>query len=325
MRPTDNKSIILSMLNNSVIKEWLLRRKISASVLETFEVSEGHHDTMGDCIVIPVKNEAGGFSFNKYRRHPLRETGPKYIYDTGGHVTLYGAWHLSADKGETVIWTEGELETLVCWSHRLAAVSSTGGSKSVKKDWAELLKDKNVIICFDNDEAGGEGMVKALEVLPGAKVMFLPDRPGIKDVTDYVVSGGDLHDLVKGAVRFDGIEAVREDRAKRVAIWQSTFFHDAYLKKEEERVWHASKPVGKKLDGTELERAKAYPIDSLIEFRSDKAQCIWHLDVDKDDLHYYRQTNTVYCFACGKHGDAIDVYRQLHDGCTFKEAVEALQ
>lgn len=310
------------MLNNSVIKEWLLRRKISASVLETFEVEEGKHDTMGDCLVIPVKNEGGIFSFNKYRRHPLKKSGPKYIYDTGGHVTLYGAWRLSSER-ETVIWCEGELDTLVVWSHNIAAVSSTGGSKSIKKDWAELLKGKDVIICFDNDLAGGEGMVKALEVIPTAKIMFLPDRPGIKDITDYVVSGGDLHELVRSARQFNGDPDVIDDRAKRIAIWQSTFFHDAYLQALNEKARHVVKPTGTR-SGSTLERAKQYPIDSLIEFHQNKAQCIWHMDIEKDDLHYYSKTNTVYCFACGKSGDTIDVYRQLHN-CSFKEAVNALQ
>jgi DNA primase len=312
------------MLNNSVIKEWLLKRKISASVLQTFEVGEGQHDTMGECVVIPVKNEGGVFSFNKYRRHPLKETGVKYLYDTGGHVTLYGAWRLSPDKGETVIWTEGELDTLVCWSHNIAAVSSTGGSKSVRMDWAELLKDKEVIICFDNDEAGGTGIVKALEVCPSAKVMFLPDRPGIKDITDYVTSGGDLRELIDTAIKFDKVEDVVEDRAKRVALWQSTFFHDAYLKTVEEKARRAvPRPMGARY-GDKLERAKQFPIDNMIEFRQHKAQCPWHMDVEKDDLHYYNKTNTVYCFACGKRGDAVDIYRILHN-CSFKEAVEALQ
>lgn len=70
-------------------------------------------------------------------------------------------------------------------------------------------------------------------------------------------------------------------------------------------------------------RAKQYPIGSLVSFgRDKKAGCLWH-DDKTPSMHYYADTNSVYCFACAKGGDAIDVYRALY-GVSFGQAVKAL-
>lgn len=72
-----------------------------------------------------------------------------------------------------------------------------------------------------------------------------------------------------------------------------------------------------------LARAKAYPVENLVEFRHLKARCVWHEDTNPS-MHWYKKNNTVYCFSCSKGGDAIDVYMALHN-CSLPEAVAALQ
>jgi len=69
-----------------------------------------------------------------------------------------------------------------------------------------------------------------------------------------------------------------------------------------------------------IEIAKGKPITDMMEFdRSDKALCCWHSDT-QPSMKYYEKTNTVYCFACGKGGDSISIYRELNN-CDFKTAV----
>lgn len=73
----------------------------------------------------------------------------------------------------------------------------------------------------------------------------------------------------------------------------------------------------------EIDRAREYPIDTMIDFRRGVANCLWHNEKTAS-LHYYEKDNHVHCFGCGKSADSIDVYRQLN-GTDFISAVKALQ
>lgn len=309
-----------------VVKDYLTRRKISPAVQEEFNIHAGKMSHGADCIVIPVMTEAGVFSYNKYRRSPLSEEGPKYLYDKGGSMMLYGAW--KAREEGRVLWTEGELDCLVAWSANIPAVSSTGGAQSIDEKWADFFKGKDVVICFDNDKAGGEGMVKALAVAPHARIMFLPDGANVKDISEYVERGGDLASLMKTARHFSGYADIVADRAERLATWKSTFFHDAMIRDENARVAEARREerrVPSRGDADAVKRAKQFPISELLKFDNrGMARCLWHAETE-GSLHYYKNDNHCYCFGgCGRAFDAIDVYRKLND-CGFKEAVEKLQ
>lgn len=318
------------MQKNIVLHNWLSRRKISDSVISEFNIHWGKHPILGECIVIPVNNPDGSFAFNKYRRSPLDDTRgdkPKYLYDAGSKTALYGL-HAVRESDKVVLVNEGEMDCLVARSANICAVSSTGGALSFQKEWASAFAGKEVVLCFDNDKAGGEGMVRAMEELKEGgftgviKVVLLPDRAGVKDISDYVASGGDIGELMKTAVRFADMGEVVDDKSVRQATWRSTYFHDAYIK-------HHTKPetsskINNKIKTDDLFiNAKRYPIDSLLEFKSFKTNCIWHNDRSAS-LHYYKKTNSVYCFGCGKYGDSIDVYKQIHQ-CTFNDAIKKLQ
>jgi len=306
----------IAMQNNNVITDWLHRRKITDKVIEDFNIGT---DTSGR-IIIPIRNSDGDFVFNKYRRNPLREEGNKYTYESGGSVTLFA--YDKAKSYDTILFCEGEIDALVSWSANIPAVSSTGGAMSFKQDWIEYFSTKSIILCFDNDEAGGNGMAKALEIVPHAKILFLPDRPGVKDISDYVTSGGNLQTLLQSAVRLSSMEAIIAHRNDRVALWQSTFFHDAYIRYYTEKP-KQSRDVGIRSDDRVI-RAKQYPIDTLVSFTvAGKAKCLFHNEKTQS-MHYYADTNVCYCFGCSKRADAIDIYMILHN-CSFLEAVSTLQ
>ncbi len=317
---------------NNVFKDWLSRRKITGEVIESFGLTVGNNPSFGECLIIPIVDRYGNFLFNKYRRNPLDESKPKYLYDKGSKVELYGKFEVCVavfdrplsmgQQYPTLLITEGEMDCLVAWSFNIPAVSSTGGAMSFQEEWAEYFKSfQDVIVCFDNDPAGADGMVKVLKYVPHAKVLFLPDRGGIKDISDYAMSGGDLNELIKTAIHFDGIESVKQNRTERIALWQNTYFHDAYIKEH-------SKPlkipyIRDESIKDEVMRAKQYPISELLQLSGNKCRCIWHNE-KTPSLCYFEKTNSVYCFGCGKFGDAIDVYRHLYK-VSFKEAVKKLQ
>jgi DNA primase len=295
---------------NKVFSDWLQANKITKQVQQDFGIF------FNNDIVIPVHDIDGNFIFNKYRRSPLSNEKPKYWYDKGSKVSLYGID--KAKDSKTILITEGEKDCLVAWSHNIPAVTSTGGANSFQDEWKDLFTDKEVIICLDNDEAGANGMVKILEIIPHAKVLFLPKD--FKDIADYVMANGDLHNLIKTAKYLNTLEDINEDLGARRGLMLPVFFHEAYIHKHTKVNRYTE---NKSFSSDRVTRAKEYPVTNLLEFRQNKHQCLWHNEKDAS-LHYFKKTNSCYCFGCSKVADAIDIYMKLHN-CTFKEAVEKLQ
>jgi 5S rRNA maturation endonuclease (ribonuclease M5) len=335
-------------------RSFLNKRGITDKVITAFSISTADVPELRlqNAIVIPVRHIDGTHSFNKYRRDPMEgNVKPKYLFERGGKVTLYGADRLVADyphiESETlaraggfsletpevrhnVIITEGELDTLVCWSQNIPAVSSTAGASSFQEEWVQLLKCYEVYVCFDNDEAGHKGAIKVLDYLPEAKVIFVPNNiPGVKDISDYVSHGGDLHGLMQTAVRLSSDEEIEAERKRLSNLWLDYSF---YVLLQEHRkvltlptnVNGAAKPTSHSDD--RLERAKSVDCTTLIEFvrkgRYPVAKCRWHDDHDPS-LTYYARNNTTYCHVCGKYADAIDIL-MARDGVDFKTALKRL-
>ena len=300
---------------NKLHADWFRHQKVTAEVLETFGVNT-HDDGM---IAFPVYNERGDFSFNKYRRSPEKDDGAKYTYDKGGSISLYG-WHLAKDSDKILI-TEGEKDCLVAWSHNIPAVTSTGGAMSFQPEWIEMLEGKTVIVCFDNDRAGGQGMAKVYKMFEGkCKLMFSPERAGVKDISDYVIGGGDLHKLMRTAKVIDDVE---DDRNEKISMWKSTWFHDQLINEKEETERRKKTIRTDKNFGSDMEKAKAFPIPQIIDFVKGKAMCPFHNERTAS-LHYYEETNTTYCFGgCGKSFDAVDIYQKKFD-VTVKTAIKEM-
>lgn len=295
------------------VKQFFADRKISENILAVFNVGWD-----GNRIVYPVFDIGGKKIFCNYRRDPASEVGSKFSYDRGNKVSLYGV-HLINDA-ESVLILEGQNDLLAAWSLGIPAVTSTGGALSFRPEWVPLLAGKDVTICLDSDKAGGEGMAKIFNMIPTAKILFLPE--GIKDICELTTSGGSLMKLLKTAKTFYKMEDIESDMNDRIRLFKQTFFHEAMVKMHRKVTKQKINKV--RIETDKVLRAKEYDIRSLIPFHiQGKAPCLYHSEKTAS-MHYYEKTNTCYCFGCGKVADAIDIYRKLND-CSFNEAVAALQ
>lgn len=221
--------------------------------------------------------------FNKYRTFPEK----RYFYDKGFKAELFGLDQLDS------LWcvlTEGEIDALRLATIGIPAVSGTGGAGTFKAKWVNELPT-GVFICYDTDQAGKENALKVHWQIPHSRIVDLPDS--VKDISDYL----DTH------TRKDFEELVRMSRTVPKPLPVVSF------RKEKPR------------DGTDIERARQYPIDKLLKFHQHKVKCIWHNE-STPSLHLF-PNNKVYCFGCSKSGDAIDVF-MLVNNCSFREAVDQL-
>lgn len=344
---------IKNMPNNII--EWLHGRGLTDDV-----IIQSHLEWRDDELVIPVFDEHGDHIFNKYRRNPFTSEGPKYRYEKGSTVALYNAHTLQYIEGNDPVFVcEGELDCLLLNSKGLTAVTSTGGSGTFKKEWAELFEGKNVYIVFDKDEAGYKGAMKTQGILPFAKTIILPDDMEGNDVTDYFqthtvqdffaieaitypiprepsgmpTEKKDLKALVKqfGDAADALLEMKRDLSSRRMPVRHMMVFLQ-YVTSRYETFSHTLKSFdrrynGQKGDSDEVRRAKEVPIPQFIKFSYDGfAKCIWHSEKSgsmKYNKPGTKYPNTVKCFGCGAMGDTIDVVMQLQN-VEFGEAVKII-
>lgn len=110
----------------------------------------------------------------------------KYTQIAGGKVGIFNADCLwTATK---CIICEGEIDTMLLHQLGYHAVSSTGGAGSWKAEWAKFFTHvRDLVILYDNDEAGSEGANKVRSGMRRAKIVTLP--AGVKDVGELWATG----------------------------------------------------------------------------------------------------------------------------------------
>lgn len=319
------------------IKDWFLARGISEKILDESEVSFN-----GDRVVIPVKDINGKIIFNKYRRNPFREDGPKYIYDKGFSSALFNIHTITDKRDEDIFVTEGETDALLLNSFGLNAVSSTSGSGTFRPEWADYLKNNNIYIVYDRDEAGIRGALKVHRMLPFAKIIWLPHDTRGKDVTDYFQTHKqedfqelknkaeewrlpyDPHEIPQKKSEIKSIivsliskaDELMNRRRLSISNGQPTDHYEVLFEMIKNRKEHWEKTLksfgvaNKGLNLDDITRARAIPLSNFIKFNSGGfAPCLWHNE-RTPSMKWYYQRNKVYCFACNIHKDSIDVVMQ---------------
>ena len=332
------------------ITTWLLSRGLSQEVID----ASGVHWN-GSKIVIPVKDIDGNVIFNKYRRDPESEDGPKYFYETGSSAALFNVHTVKDLHNQKIFITESELDSLLLNSLGLNAVSSTGGSQTFHPEWFLDFLGNEIYICYDADDAGVRGALRVNTMLTSAKIIFLPYEKGIKDVTDYFkthtikqflqlteeasswVIPPDPQTLPKNK---SGIDAItKELRAEADSILKK----QRLLNQENKPTRHTEmmlETIGKRIenwkkirekwgsekDGKHLDdiaRAKAVPITNYIKFSPQGfALCLWHIE-KSPSMKYRPERNRTYCHGCSAHKDTLDVVMAIN-GCGFNEALKII-
>jgi CHC2 zinc finger/Toprim-like len=260
-------------------------------------------------ITIPVFDREGRFAFFKLAKDPEDKTdAPKMLAMPGAHAELYG-WERVLAKPERIILCEGEFDRLVLESRGLAAVTSTGGALTFRRDWAEaLLEIPHVFVCFDNDVAGRIGAERVARLIPHARIVRLPEEVGQGgDVTNFFVRLGRGPDeflrLLEAAQPLPPKEPREPTRLRPRQTTDSEVDRLKSLVRIEELVgrYVPLRPTGQNYAG----------------------RCPFH-DDRIPSFVVFLQTQTFYCFGCRERGDVIS-FMMRQERLTFPEALDALR
>lgn len=74
---------------------------------------------------------------------------------------------------------------------------------------------------------------------------------------------------------------------------------------------------------TDIQRAKEYPIEELLDTKGKKGNVSCPFHEDKNPSLQIKKNNTWTCYSCGEFGDSIDIYMKLHN-TDFLTAVKQL-
>lgn len=162
-------------------------------------------------ILIPVYNDREELLFTKLYKYDPAANEVKILQQKGVKHSIY--LYPKVKNENRIYITEGEFKAVILNQYGFPACASTGGAGTFPQEWGSLFKDKEVIIIYDNDEAGKKGARKLCLILyPYTKkiknilLSELDPIPDGKDINDYFVklskSAEDFTKLVESSAWF---------------------------------------------------------------------------------------------------------------------------
>ena len=205
--------VVFTDSSNRVVtfKDMLIKQfpDISRETLDSYELYDSH----GQCVfseryTFAIKNSRGdvvafsgrdatGNSPAKYKNS--KET--KYFQKS---KILY---NLDKAKGYPFVYVvEGQADALSLVASGIPnAVASLGTAFTIEH--LELLKGKDIILAFDNDEAGHKTMAKLIEENPALNLFVLDNfSDSFKDFNEALMNGVDLKDVMSKKKKLYGPE-----------------------------------------------------------------------------------------------------------------------
>ncbi|RYF76815.1 MAG: toprim domain-containing protein [Comamonadaceae bacterium] len=173
------------------VAEWLKGRGLTEETIRAFKVAEQVRDGR-TYAVFPFLDPAGELINIKYRNPDQKKDMRQ---EAGAAPCLFG-WHLIGPKARTVAITEGEIDAMTLHQMRIPAMSvnqGAGNHQWIETDWDRLERFSDILVCFDNDEAGDKGaaeVIKRLGVERCRRVRF-----GAKDANQWLQDGAEAVDF----------------------------------------------------------------------------------------------------------------------------------
>ncbi len=156
---------------NKNILTYCEKRNISKATIDYVGVKENNN-----CVVFEYRNELGEHLANKYRKTKKSE-GPKMWFEKGTNVnTLFNMDKINIS--EPLLITEGEFDCLSAiesgFKNAVSIPSGVNGTNEwITSNWTFIEQFEEIIIWFDNDEAGIKGAREVFNRLPNSSVKIV--------------------------------------------------------------------------------------------------------------------------------------------------------
>lgn len=266
----------------------------------------------GQRITIPIFGRNGEFAFLKLAKDPEDKTdSPKMLAAPGAHAELYG-WEQVLAKPAQIIICEGEFDRLVLESRDFAAVTSTGGALTFRREWAEAFSEiPKVYTCFDNDLAGRTGAERVARLIPRTRIASLPQEVGEGgDVTDFFVRlGRSCEEFMQ---LLEAVQPLPEEMRTEAIRSKCVPNRPA----PDDEIDHLKSSIA-------IEDLIARHVPLCVSGQNYSGRCPFH-DDRKPSFVVYPRTQTFYCFGCRAHGDVLN-FLMRQERLTFPEALRVLR
>ena len=190
----------------SAVRAWLNGRGITDDTIDAFKIAEQSRDGK-HIAVFPYLRE--GELINVKYRDIADKRGMRQ--EAGAEPCLFG-WHLIDPRVRTVAITEGEVDAMTlhqCGIPALSVNAGAGNHQWIENDWERLERFSEILVCFDDDEAGQKGAKDVMQRLGLDRCK--PVKFGAKDANQWLQDGAggeDFHAAVKAAKPIDPEELV---------------------------------------------------------------------------------------------------------------------
>ena len=171
-------------------REWLLGRGLSDQTLADFRVGEQIRDGR-TYAVFPYLRD--GALVNAKTRNVADKKDMRQ--ESGAEPCLFG-WHLIDPRQRTVAITEGEIDAMTLHQAGVAALSVNAGAGNhqwIENDWERLERFSEILVCFDDDDAGHKGAAEVVQRLGAERCKVV--KFGAKDANQWLMDGAGTEDF----------------------------------------------------------------------------------------------------------------------------------
>ena len=164
-----------------VALDWLHARGLTDETIAAFRLG-----AEGDVVALPYLRD--GELINIKRRSVTDKR--RMWQEKDAEPCLFG-WHLIEPSCRVVAITEGEFDAMVLHQAGIAALSvnqGAGNHQWVDSDWERLHRFSEILVCFDDDDAGRKGAREVAHRL-GVERCRIVTFPGAKDANDALLAG----------------------------------------------------------------------------------------------------------------------------------------
>lgn len=172
---------------------WLQSRGLTEETIAAFRV--GEYERRGETyVVFPYLR--GGELINAKHRAVANKRDMRQEKDA--EPCLYG-WDLLDPNARQVVIAEGEIDAMTLHQVGIPALSVNAGAGNhqwIESDWDRLLQFSDIVLCYDDDEAGAKGAREVAQRL-GIERCRVMSLDGCKDANEALQEGAKKEDFTR--------------------------------------------------------------------------------------------------------------------------------